>query len=279
MPDFDWKAILPWAWENREEIRRRLASLFSWYRGNPESTSPGILILGPGGSGKTTLGKLLSGGYDLLFDAPAPYAESIGIERYSLKDAPGVEVVVPPGQQHRRGATWSELHAQIATGKYRGIILLAAYGYHTLGRTSFKDHALYQGNKNRFVNAYCDHCRADEVAILRELAPHLRPHQGRLWLLTLVAKQDLWWPNHTEVECHYREGSYGTELNSVFGSLDPGRLRHEFAFGSLVIKDFVTGRGELLKPDAQGYDHRCFVESLRRLLETVGALKDWEEGR
>lgn len=169
MPEggFDWKAILPWVWENREEVRRQLDRVFSWFRGAAKKQKPGILIVGPGGSGKTTLAKLLAGDYDLLFDATGPYEESIGIGHYSLKDAPGVEIVVPPGQQRRREATWSELHAEIAAGKYRGIILLGSHGFQSLGNISFKDHHLYGGSKDRFLASYLEDRRDRHPATAR----------------------------------------------------------------------------------------------------------------
>jgi hypothetical protein len=276
----NWQ-ILSWIWERKDEIQRKLTELYSWFRGSGASTDPkpGILILGPGGSGKTTLGKLLAGEYDLLFDQLGRYDESLSIERYSLTDDPGVEIVVPPGQQHRREATWTDLHADIAAGKFRGIVLLTAYGYHTLGQTSYKDHRLYRGDKEEFLKAFLEDRRADELAILRQLKPHVRSSRGKMWLLTLVAKQDLWWPKRTEVEKHYREGEYGAEIQSILNQQDQRQFRHEFLFASLVISNFATGIGERLKANTEGYDHSMYIESLRRLFETVDALKNWELGQ
>ena len=273
--------VVGWAWTNRAEIGRRLADLRAWFRGpGPETESkPGILILGPGGVGKTTLGRLLAGEYDLLLESPGDYRESFGIERYSLKDAPEVEVVVPPGQHHRREATWTDLHGEIAAGRFRGIILIAAYGYHTIARGRYRDHPLYSGDKDEFLKALLDQNRADELSVLSQLVPHLRQGRGRLWMLTLVAKQDLWWPRRTEVEAHYRQGDYGAELREILGRQDQRQFRHEFAFASLVISNFATATGERLKPNAEGYDHQEYGKSLRRLYETAGALKDWETGR
>lgn len=45
-----------------------------------------------------------------------------------------------------------------------------------------------------------------------------------------------------------------------------------------MIRNLVTGRGEKLKPNAEGYDQELQVESLRRLIETVDALRTWETG-
>ncbi len=100
-------AGLKWAWDNKGEIFRNLRDLRAWYRGSagtPES--PGILIIGPGGAGKSTVGRLLSDDdYNPLWDVPGPYLESIGVESYKLSDASDVQLVVPrdkrtAGQRH-----------------------------------------------------------------------------------------------------------------------------------------------------------------------------------
>jgi hypothetical protein len=86
-----------WAWANRKEIRQVLSELTGWFRGHWPwgGNERGILILGTGGVGKTTVAKLLSGEYDWLLDNPGQYEESIGIEKHSLKDS-SVEFIVPP---------------------------------------------------------------------------------------------------------------------------------------------------------------------------------------
>jgi hypothetical protein len=47
---------------------------------------------------------------------------------------------------------------------------------------------------------------------------------------------------------------------------------------SLVISNFVTGEGEVLAKNVEGYDGRRQVESVRRLFEVLKALMDWEAG-
>jgi hypothetical protein len=272
--------VANWIWENKREIGKLLTGLYGWFRGKGRKDKRGILVIGPGGSGKTTLGLLLSGEYDWLTDSPRAYTESRKLERYTLKDDKRVEVVVPPGQKHRREAYWSNLQADIAAGKFRGVILLAAYGYHTLAaQLSYKDHPLYARKKGAFLGAYLEEHRREELRILQQLTPYLGLCPHRVWLLTLVAKQDLWWDDHAAVERHYRDGEYGGEVRKLSTAKGNRDFRHETVLASLVISNFDTSRQERLKANAEGYDQRMQVESIRRLMETAGALKDWETGK
>lgn len=99
-------------------------------------------------------------------------------------------------------------------------------------------------------------------------------------MLTLVSKQDLWWPQRQEVEKHYREGPYRTELQKLVELVNARQFRHETAFASLVINNFTSGidehHPERLCPNAEGYDHPLQIQSLRHLFEVVDALKNWE---
>jgi GTPase SAR1 family protein len=272
-------AVAAFVWSNKDWIWTRLTEIRSWFRrGEGTEKSPGILILGTGGAGKSTLARLLSDeDYNPLLSLPGEYKESIGVETYSLNDDSGVEIVVPPGQRQRREATWADLHADLAAGKFHGVILLAAYGHNSF-MLSYKHHQLYGNDKERFVEDYCAAQRAEEIAVLRQLSPHMMTSGGKLWLLTLVAKQDLWWPKHGEVEKHYRDEEYTAEIQKVVGQRGARQFRHEIAFVSLVISNFWTGAGEQLRPNAAGYDQKMQVESLRRLFETVDALRQWEAG-
>ncbi len=277
-PGGGWGKIGEWAWDNREWIAAKLAELRRWLfaskEGQPTSC---ILLIGPGGVGKTTFARMLSGQYDFPIDIPGVYEESIGLERFALEDDPNVEVVVPPGQRHRRDATWGALERSISTGGFRGIILTGSYGYHSLGQISYKNHRLYQGDKAAFLADFLRVSREDEVKVLERLLPHLRVGDHKCWLITLVTKQDLWWDQRATVESAYRDGEYGRLLDKLIQDVGGKNLRHEFVFSSLVISNFTTGVGELLANTVSGYDQNLQAGSLRRLWETIGALKNWEE--
>src|SRR5262249_44675733 len=117
MPDSEtrWR-IANWLWDRREQIAEQLQRLYRWFL--PGKTvevtePPRILIIGAGGVGKTTLGAFLSGQFDLLSRPPGEYIESLGIESHTIEGASegelSAEVVIPPGQEHRRKDTWEAL--------------------------------------------------------------------------------------------------------------------------------------------------------------------------
>lgn len=280
------ESIIPWRDISREAARELFRSIADWFKNWRQRKSeaeppipeprPGILVIGPGGTGKSVLCRLLAGEWNWLLDDPWEYRESLDNEHYRLSDDPAVEIVVPPGQFHRRESTWEELLSHVAEGKYRGVIVTSAYGYHSLPAGSYKQHPLYESDKERFLEAYLADRREDEIRVLRRLVPHLRMSGGKLWVLSVIGKEDLWHPDRVAVEACYRDGEYGRAVSELLAGRDQRLLRHEFAFVSLVINNFDTRANERLRKNAAGYDHRLQVESVRRLFEFVAALKDWE---
>ncbi len=273
-----------WLRENKQLITLGLSALYDWLKSSgkqgdsPDNDAPGVLIIGPGGVGKSTLGKILSGKFDFLFDLPGEYDESIEVEKFEALD--GLDIVVPPGQAHRRESTWADHLEGLSAGKYRGLILIGAYGYHNdeIGvDVSYTDHPLYKGNKAEFLQAFLANRRNEELKVLREIASRVTPPPGgKFWMLTLVTKQDLWWDDRAAAEAFYQQGEYATLVESIVTRHGKRLFRPEVSLASLVISNFVTGRGESLQPNTAGYDHRLHAMSLRRLFEKLDALRRWE---
>lgn len=282
MPDngsnFDWPAAGIWLWGNKEFVMARIKEVRGWlFPGKEEDPTSSILIIGPGGVGKSTAAQMLA---STLLEASSDYEESVSLESYTLEDDNTTELIVPPGQQHRRDATWPDLQATIGAGGYRGIILIGAYGYHTLGEMSYKHHRLYRDDDEpSFLGEFLTANRTDEIEVLRRLCPHICTNGRRSWLLTLVTKQDLWWDQHQLVKEHYRSGAYGTRIAEMIAHVGGSRLRHELVLASLIINNFSTGVQEVLATTASGYDRNLQVASVQRLYETLYALKEWEENQ
>lgn len=159
-----------------------------------------------------------------------------------------------------------------------GVILLAPFGYNSIGLANYKTDPRYlkAGSKEAFVEALTAEGRAEELEVLRRIAPVAKASPGKLWLLTLVGKQDLWVRKRTQVEEHYRKGEYADMIRAIVGQKGHGRFRHEIVFASLVISNFTTAAGDRLSPNTEGYDQQAHAESIRSLFETLDALRTWE---
>ena len=187
-----WMAGLKWLWKNKKAVAKKVKEVRSWWSGADracDGPTKKILVLGSGGVGKSTLGRLLQSDYDFPIECPGEYEESHRVETYQIggdTGEPQAEVYVPPGQAYKRDATWSELLSDVGAGAFRGIVVINAFGYHSLGEISFKEHKLYDGSKPGFLADYLEISRKDEIAVLEMLIPQVKLCRERLWLIGQV---------------------------------------------------------------------------------------------
>ena len=164
------------AWENRGKLTKALAVLRRWFRQNSR-----ILIIGPGGTGKTTLSHILSGDFDWLADTPWKYEEGYTVDRVRIPKA-----IIAPGQKLRRKPTWAALKSDLAAGKFRGVILVSAFGYHSLGGKVALS-VLKPGKKREAaIHELLAEGRADELAVRRDLCAVMKRSPKKPWLISLV---------------------------------------------------------------------------------------------
>lgn len=232
-----------------------------------------IAIFGAGGTGKSTLGKLLSGEFELS-GLLQTYQESISIEQYKLESNKIGSVIVAPGQK-RREDTWDDLLRTLVGGKIKLIIHVVSWGYHSFGEFSYTQHRLYQSGMTleEFLREYAAVCRNRELDVLRRIEPHLSiADQRKTIVITLVSKQDLWWNNRLEVNKHYVEGAYEQLIQNIRNQRGANNFIHEYRSTSLVMENFLSGDNELLIPTTQGYVQRLKVANFRYFLNAIESL-------
>jgi hypothetical protein len=91
----------------------------------------------------------------------------------------------------------------------------------------------------------------------------------KIWMITLVTKQDLWWKDRNEVRRHYMEGPYNEQIKEIANKRGQQNFAHEYLSASLVISNLGTGAGELLAPTTGGYDQNIQFANLRQLFDAV----------
>jgi hypothetical protein len=233
--------------------------------------STSIVIVGAGGTGKSTLGQLLACG-PTGFAQPQRYRESMTVETLQLAGNVPATVLVTPGQERRRTRTLPGLLRDIASRCRLGIIHVVSHGYHSLGEeVSFRELPEYQKGMTarRFLDRYAESCRQLELDVLREIEPHLLAVKQPFWMLTLVTKQDLWWDERAAVRRVYESGSYGTLIDGIQSQRGAERFTHEYVSASLVVQNLCSGNNELLAKTTAGYDDSIQLANLTTVFDAV----------
>lgn len=241
-----------------------------------------ILVLGSGGVGKSTFAKIINGHQRDILDEFGVYTESLDTEFLAVDGHDWAEVEVVPGQERRLKAYWDRIRAGIREGKYEGIILVSAYGYHSLGLLSdYKQHRLFvQGNsKPQWLEKYLQDQRDAEKTRLSDLIKPIQENQSRFWFLHYVGKRDLWFRQEKEVHAYYLSDFFANFTNLIESDKDADKIRVEKVFGSLEISNFVLGSGDVLTKNSPGYTQKEQSESLNSLMELVSGLLRWKHGQ
>lgn len=234
-----------------------------------------IAIFGAGGTGKSTLGKVLSGKLDLN-SLLQPYQESISIEQYKLDSDVVGTVIVAPGQI-RREYTWEDLFRTMASGKFNLIINTVSWGYHSFGEIGYVQHKLYQNGmtSNQFMDVYAEECRIRGLDVLNKISPYLSiADRQKTVLITLVTKQDLWWNDRIKLQDYYQNGDYEKLIQDIRNKKGSASFIHEYQSASLVIENLFSGANELLVSTTGGYDQRLQAANFKKLIKTIETHSD-----
>jgi hypothetical protein len=251
--------------------RAKLASLWKRLQRWITRGSSAIVIVGAGGTGKSTLGQLLARGPTGLAQ-PQRYRESMTVETLRLSGNVPATLLVAPGQERRRTRTLPGLLRDIASRRSLGIIHVVSHGYHSLGEeVSFRELPEYQKGMtaSKFLDRYAESCRQRELDILREIEPHLLAVKQPFWMLTLVTKQDLWWDERATVRRGYESGFYGPLIEGIQSQRGIERFTHEYVSASLVVQNLCSGNNELLAKTTAGYDDAIQLANLMTVFDAV----------
>jgi hypothetical protein len=223
-----------------------------------------IVICGAAGTGKSTLGKLLSGEFGRE-DILQPYQISLRTEELALDSRTSGSIMVLPGQP----GAWNQSLREIANNQVNLIINVVAYGYHSISQTS-----------QEFISSYLDTKRKLELDLLNHLTPHLSvASNSRIVMMTLVTKQDLWWLNRHEIRSHYQNKDYQKSIENIQNTLGKNNFNHEYISASLITENFATGNGEILAPVAEGYDQKIQLINFDKIIQFIENSFEIEIGR
>ena len=236
-----------------------------------------IAVFGPGGVGKTTLGHIVAGEQAEAVEG-TNYQESLVTEKYRLQGDLHCTLFVPPGQGPRREESWPALRRQLINGRIAGVVNVVAAGYHAVGEIglsgSYQTHRAYQKGMTieEFLPAYLQVQRSEELKVLDEIRPHLCDADLRkLWMITLVTKQDLWWKEREDVGRHYLEGDYDRVIQQIAAARGARHFVHRYLPVSLISSNLRAG-GTLLAEVASGYEDILRISRLRHFMDAIISL-------
>ena len=229
-----------------------------------------VPIFGDGGTGKSTLGTLLQGQLDLTNPVPV-YRSSIRREERRLPGEIPCIFLVAPGQKRFRERTdeWTELFRVVTAAKSAAIINVVSYGYHST-ELEYGAHDIYKTGMSEaeYLRAYLAYNQAGELDALRLLLPHAMAVKAKLWMITLVTKQDLWWNDRHDVAKYYidEEKDYGRMIKALRNKLGAKSFKHEYFSASLISENLTSGDRKLIAPTCAGYDHHLRIANLNNFL-------------
>jgi hypothetical protein len=229
-------------------------------------------VFGPGGVGKSEMGRFFSASHPGRF-RPREYIPSDEIEKGKLHDFWGGFLILP-GQEDVFEEDWDKILAHLLSGKSRIAINIVAWGYHSIASPyGYEETKWYQkgASINDFLNVYLPACRKREEEQLKYLEPYLISAKKNIRMLTLITKQDLWWPDRKAVQDHYEKGDYGSTIENIKKTRDQRNKRfvHDYLPVSLVRSNFRDGKGVVLVETARGYDDSLQQSYQARLMKTV----------
>jgi len=262
-------------YEHRGPLSRAFSKLINyWKLGHVK-----IAVFGLGGTGKTTLGDVLSGKMIPGTDT-GKYELSYETDEVPVKGEYVSTLIIPGGQERFITTDWPKIYRMLAEGRSCGVINVVSWGHNAFPAVNYKESKYFEEiseklerepTKKEFINAYLETQRENELNILSELIPHISVAKKRVWMVTIVTKQDLWWKDRKKVRQYYEDGPYNKKIQELAKAIGANNFSHEYVSAALVMSNFKTNDGEVLIPTAEGYDQNLQYPNLINLLNVINS--------
>lgn len=205
--------------------------------------SLGIFVFGPQGVGKTTLMNVLSGSSEIN-DIPTEYQSSAKNERMSFGGHVYFKVFSAPGQTSLADIHWPDLFEKM--NRYQRVLCIfcCSYGCHT----NFELGAEENGQ------SFLEEHRGIESELFLNFCTQLKSVTGKLALMLLVTKQDLWWDQRIDVENHYLQAKFAKGFRLLEENKKASGFISARSSVSLSIQNLYNAYRQLIKSTVGGYD-------------------------
>lgn len=243
-----------------------------------------IAIFGTGGVGKSVLGCLLSVSDEKDLEKISKYYRSRKSEEKSFKsESHSCALVIPPGQEEYKDQDWEPIYKNIEKNEVQGLINIVAWGYNS--PYSFekvpeleKFNTLLKNTtqilSDRQLKKYLENNREEEIKRIESLVDEICRAE-KLWMITLIAKEDLWWNKKIDVINYYKQGKYNNFIEQIKTRMRGENFHHEYVSASLLINNLITAKEErILAMTTAGYTANLQEKSVKELLEVIESCLD-----
>jgi hypothetical protein len=91
-------------------------------------------------------------------------------------------------------------------------------------------------------------------------------------MITLVAKQDLWWDKRQAVLSYYKDGEYGKRIQELTEHRGEKHFKHLFYSASLIAQNLTAKDGSPIAYTAKGYDQPLTIANLNNFSKGLNDL-------
>ena len=238
-----------------------------------QSGSLGVFIFGPGGVGKTTL-QLTMGDQRQITDPTRSYIASTSVEKEDFDENRFYSVEAGPGQLALAQSSWPRMFERVSQTRNALCIFCFSYGYETPWKLSVSS----DGRENTTaLQSYIDDRRQAEIERFDSFKNAMVNYTGRLALLNLVTKQDLWWSNAESVERFYADPPFSDIVTELRSAKEAAGFIHDSCSVSLSIENLIGYKNDVLVPVSEGYDQALqeanYQNFRHKVSEMLGVLK------